>query len=70
MPRVLPFAGQRYAAPSTELDRLICPPYDVISPEEQARLEYRDYVGEWISIPEGVDPSEFARARFTTVRPN
>jgi uncharacterized protein (DUF1015 family) len=36
---VLPFAGWRYAAPSDELDHLISPPYDVISAEEQARLQ-------------------------------
>jgi uncharacterized protein (DUF1015 family) len=35
---VLPFAGLRYAAPSAELPRLISPPYDVISPDEQAQL--------------------------------
>ena len=40
MPRVLPFAGLRYAAPPDELERLICPPYDVISAEEQARLSH------------------------------
>jgi uncharacterized protein (DUF1015 family) len=39
VPRVLPFAGLRYVAPSAELDRLVCPPYDVISPEEQASLQ-------------------------------
>jgi uncharacterized protein (DUF1015 family) len=38
MPRVLPFAGLRYAAPASELARLISPPYDVIGPEEQAQL--------------------------------
>ena len=38
VPRVLPFAGLRYVAPAAELDRLISPPYDVISPEEQGRL--------------------------------
>jgi uncharacterized protein (DUF1015 family) len=36
---VLPFAGQRYTAPGAELERLICPPYDVISPEEQVQLQ-------------------------------
>ena len=39
MPRVLPFAGLRYAAPSHELASLLSPPYDVISPEDQARLQ-------------------------------
>ncbi len=38
MPPVLPFAGLRYAAPAIELERLVCPPYDVISPEEQTQL--------------------------------
>ena len=38
MPRVLPFAGLRYAAPSAELERLVSPPYDVVSAEEQAQL--------------------------------
>ncbi len=36
MPEVLPFRGLRYA--ETDLSALICPPYDVISPEEQQEL--------------------------------
>jgi uncharacterized protein (DUF1015 family) len=39
MPQVLPFPGVRYAVPSAELNRLVCPPYDVIGPEEQAQLQ-------------------------------
>jgi uncharacterized protein (DUF1015 family) len=38
MPPVLPFAGVRYAAPSAELERLVSPPFDVISPDEQTQL--------------------------------
>jgi uncharacterized protein (DUF1015 family) len=38
MPPVSPFAGLRFAAPPIELDRLLCPPYDIITPEEQAQL--------------------------------
>jgi uncharacterized protein (DUF1015 family) len=38
MPPVLPFAGLRFAAPAAELERLICPPFDVISPDEQLQL--------------------------------
>jgi uncharacterized protein (DUF1015 family) len=38
VPRVLPFKGLRFAAPSSELERLVSPPYDVISPVEQADL--------------------------------
>jgi uncharacterized protein (DUF1015 family) len=37
--RVLPFAGLRYAASTgSELERLVCPPYDIISTDEQAEL--------------------------------
>jgi uncharacterized protein (DUF1015 family) len=39
VPRVLPFAGLRYAAPAKALARLISPPYDVIGPDEQATLQ-------------------------------
>jgi uncharacterized protein (DUF1015 family) len=38
MPPVVPFAGLRYAAAAAELERLLSPPYDVISPEEQLQL--------------------------------
>ncbi len=40
MPRVLPFAALRYtSAVAEDLASLICPPYDVISANEQAQLE-------------------------------
>ncbi len=39
MPPVSPFAGLRYAAADAELERLVSPPYDVISPDEQAQLK-------------------------------
>jgi uncharacterized protein (DUF1015 family) len=38
VPRVEPFTGLRYTAPSSELERLVSPPYDVISAEEQLQL--------------------------------
>lgn len=38
MPPVDPFAGLRYSAPPTQLERLVSPPYDVIGSEEQAEL--------------------------------
>ena len=41
MPRFSPFAGIRYDAPGGSLDDLAAPPYDVISPEDQAALEAR-----------------------------
>src|SRR3954462_2923819 len=42
MPRFEPFAGLRYNADAVELDRVVAPPYDVISPEERHALEQRD----------------------------
>lgn len=41
MPRILPFSGIRYDSGTTRLDALIAPPYDVVSPEERARLVAR-----------------------------
>jgi uncharacterized protein (DUF1015 family) len=38
MPRFEPFAGLRYNADDVELDRVVAPPYDVISPEERHAL--------------------------------
>jgi uncharacterized protein (DUF1015 family) len=40
MPNLRPFQGIRYTSAS-ELKDLVCPPYDVISPEEQERLRAR-----------------------------
>ncbi|MGH2748173.1 MAG: DUF1015 family protein [Actinomycetota bacterium] len=40
MPELRPFHGIRYAS-SAEMKDLICPPYDVISADEQARLHDR-----------------------------
>ncbi|MDQ3916629.1 MAG: DUF1015 domain-containing protein [Actinomycetota bacterium] len=37
MPEIRPFTGIRYSS-SSDLPKLICPPYDVISPEEQDAL--------------------------------
>ncbi|HEX2295213.1 MAG TPA: DUF1015 domain-containing protein [Actinomycetota bacterium] len=37
MPELRPFHGIRYSS-SSDLAKLICPPYDIISPEEQAAL--------------------------------
>jgi uncharacterized protein (DUF1015 family) len=40
VPRFRPFAGLRYA-PSVPLDKVIAPPYDVVSPEQRAELAAR-----------------------------
>ena len=39
MPRFEPFPGIRYATADGDLSAVVAPPYDVISPEDQARLE-------------------------------
>jgi uncharacterized protein (DUF1015 family) len=41
VPRFEPFAGLRYAPDRVRLDDVVAPPYDVISPDEQAALERR-----------------------------
>ena len=40
MPTVKPFHGIRYSS-ADELAQLVCPPYDIITPEEQAALHYQ-----------------------------
>jgi uncharacterized protein (DUF1015 family) len=40
MPKLTPFRGIRYSA-SEDMRELVCPPYDIISPEEQERLYAR-----------------------------
>ena len=41
MPTVRAFPGIRYSSPD-RLNKLVCPPYDVISPQEQRDLQARD----------------------------
>jgi uncharacterized protein (DUF1015 family) len=41
MPRFEPFAGLRYDAARVDLSMVVAPPYDVIGPEERARLAGR-----------------------------
>ncbi len=41
MPELVPFRGVRYSD-GARLKQLVCPPYDVISPEEQRRLHELD----------------------------
>jgi uncharacterized protein (DUF1015 family) len=41
MPRFEPFAGLRYDEKAVALEDAIAPPYDVVSPEDQAALEAR-----------------------------
>jgi uncharacterized protein (DUF1015 family) len=52
VPRVLPFAGLRYAAPAAELEVLVSPPYDVISQDEQAVLQARSpHNASYVELP-------------------
>ena len=41
MPRFEPFAGLRYDTARVDLSMVVAPPYDVIGPEERARLAAR-----------------------------
>lgn len=42
MARIRPFAGWRYARAGRDLTRVVCPPYDVISPEHRNELLQKD----------------------------
>jgi len=42
VPELFPFRAIRYRAPAGDLSALVCPPYDVISPAERARLAALD----------------------------
>lgn len=65
MPQLRPFRGIRYA-PMGPLKEIVCPPYDVISPDEQVRLHERHpYNAVRIELPfsESNTPAErYARA--------
>ncbi len=41
MPQMLPFRGLRYTAAAGQIDDLLAPPYDVITPAQQRALEER-----------------------------
>jgi uncharacterized protein (DUF1015 family) len=42
LPEIQPFAGLRYRVPQNDLNRVLAPPYDVISPRYQEELYARD----------------------------
>ncbi|MDQ3964491.1 MAG: DUF1015 domain-containing protein [Actinomycetota bacterium] len=64
MPNLEPFAGIRYS--STELRDLICPPYDIISPDLQDRLYERDpHNAVRLELARGDGPERYRAAAAT-----
>ena len=62
MPRFEPFAGLRYAA-GVDLDAVIAPPYDVVSPDERVALAARSpYNSIHVELPE--DTVTMGRDRY------
>src|SRR4051812_48336695 len=64
-PKVLPFRALRYdpARAATDLADLICPPYDVIAPDEQADLAARSpYNAVHLELPVGVSERKSRQA--------
>lgn len=68
MPRFEPFRGVRYNEARVDLSDVIAPPYDVISPAEQATLEARSpYNSVRIDLPRGdhgVDRYDLAATKW------
>ena len=64
MAEVRPFMGLRYTDQTTSsLTDLLCPPYDVISPEgQQALLDRSPYNAVRLELPQGDVPERYARA--------
>jgi uncharacterized protein (DUF1015 family) len=64
MPEVKPFEGIRYAA-ADQLKDLVCPPYDVIGPAEQARLyERHSHNAIRLELPAPEEPDEPKALRY------
>lgn len=64
MPELRPFEGIRYSA-SDDLKDLVCPPYDVISPEEQAHLYARhSHNAVRVELPFSEHPEEPKEERY------
>ena len=64
MAEIRPFRGLRYSGSGTRsLTDLLCPPYDVISPEGQQDLLSRSlYNAVRLELPQGEVPERYARA--------
>ncbi len=57
MADIRPFAGLRYARAS--LSALLCPPYDVIAPEQARRLRAEPLNAVHLELPEGEGPARY-----------
>jgi uncharacterized protein (DUF1015 family) len=69
VPRVLPFAGLRYTAPPHELDTLVSPPYDVISPEELSVLQaLSPHNASYVELPSDAGGSPGSRYQLAAER--
>src|SRR5437016_7344457 len=65
----MPFRGVRFAAQSSCLDRLVSPPYDVISPEEQAQLrELSPHNAVYVELPPDAPGEPGSRHRLAAER--
>ncbi|MDR0436110.1 MAG: DUF1015 domain-containing protein [Propionibacteriaceae bacterium] len=64
MPRFEPFRALRYA-PDIDLDAVIAPPYDVLSPLDVAALRAHDEHNiVWVDVPEGTEVGQYAPASY------
>jgi uncharacterized protein (DUF1015 family) len=64
MPDLRPFAGVRYTD-TDRLGELVCPPYDVISPEEQAQLyDHSPHNAIRLELPLHQSPDESKEERY------
>ena len=64
MPELSPFRGVRYAA-EADMKDLVCPPYDIISPDEQAHLyERHPHNAIRFELPREEEPGEPKAARY------
>lgn len=63
MPELNPFNGVRFS--SEDLGDLVCPPYDVISPEEQGRLYARhEHNAVRLELPRATDDGDTKEERY------
>lgn len=62
MADLLPFRGVRFGRGRTSLGRLLCPPYDCISPATAARLRRSPWNAIHVEYPEGAGPERYPNA--------